>query len=222
MHCKVTGKACTGIIHFAMQTPFKWHAKLQDTVENATFGSEIMAGCVSVNQILGSRAALMAMGVPIESHTWLLGDNQSVITQCTVHTSTLSKRHNALAYHRIRWCVAAGIVKFVKIAGKENAADALTKYLPYVDAYPLLKPILFWRGETLEPGELDHFLQGSALFQVAATIHGELTSHGSGLAHTQGECHNDSGDERSSCTLCHHGSGDERSSCTLCHQAVGY
>ena len=93
------------------------------------------------------RASLMAMGVPLESYAWMFGDNQSVITQSTIPSSTLSKRHNALAYHRVRWAVAAGIIKFVKIDGKENIADVLTKYLPYCDAMPLLKPVLFWRGD---------------------------------------------------------------------------
>jgi Reverse transcriptase (RNA-dependent DNA polymerase) len=172
MHCKVTGKACSGIIHFAQQTPFKWHAKLQDTVEHATFGSELMSARVAVDHIMGTRASLRAMGVPIERTSWLLGDNQSVITQSTVPSSTLTKRHNALAYHRVRWAVAAGIIKFVKIPGSENVSDALTKFLAYHEAWPLLKPVLFWKGETLEPGEL-------SIIQAA------------GQACPQGECHND-------------------------------
>ena len=189
MHCKVTGKACTGIIHFLMQTPFLWEAKLQDTVENATFGSEISSGKRAVDGILGSRATLMAMGVPVETHSWLLGDNQSVITQSTVPSSTLSKRHNALAYHRIRWAVAAGMVKFVKIPGKENAADALTKYLAYCDAYPLLKPILFWRGETLEPGELDYYTSEPSV--PSGEPEPEEHESPAGTTPTQGGCHID-------------------------------
>ena len=97
---------------------------------------------------IGLHQLLMAMGVPLEPYAWMFGDNQSVITQSTIPSSTLSKRHNALAYHRVRWAVAAGIIKFVKIDGTENIADVLTKYLPYCDAMPLLKPVLFWRGDT--------------------------------------------------------------------------
>jgi len=165
MHCRVTGKACSGIIHFINQSPFKWHAKLQDTVEHATFGSELMSGRVAVDQVFGTRASLMAMGVPIEKSTWLLGDNQSVITQCTVPQSTLTKRHNALAYHRIRWAVAAGVIKFVKIPGKENISDCLTKYLASFDAWPLLEPVLFWRGETLKEKEEAELIQQVARLQ---------------------------------------------------------
>lgn len=190
MHCKVTGKAQGGILHFIQQTPFKWHAKLQDTVENATFGSELNTCRIAVDQIIGNRATLMALGVPIETSTWLLGDNQSVITQCTVPTSTLTKRHNALAYHRVRWVIAAGIVKFVKIAGKENVADALTKFLPYADAWPLLKPVLFWVGETMDRDEVLFYLQDPAL-PFGEPTPGESFTIVPGPALTQGECQND-------------------------------
>ena len=105
------------------------------------------------------------MGVPIEKSTWLLGDNQSVITQCTVPQSTLTKRHNALAYHRIRWAVAAGVIKFVKIPGKENISDCLTKYLASFDAWPLLEPVLFWCGETLKEKEEAELIQQVARLQ---------------------------------------------------------
>ena len=148
-HCKVTGKSCTGILHFANQTVVKWHSKLLDTVEAATFGTEIVSGRVAVDQTLGLRQSLLAMGVPLEKSSWLLGDNQSVITQGTVPSSVLSKRHNALAYHRIRWAVAAKLVKFVKVDGAENVADPLTKYMNYSEAMPLIKPLLFWMGDTI-------------------------------------------------------------------------
>ena len=147
MHCKVTGKSMEGVLSFVNQTPVEWHCKLQSTVETATFGSEFGVAKTGTDMAISLRASLMAMGVPLESYAWMFGDNQSVITQSTIPSSTLSKRHNALAYHRVRWAVAAGIIKFVKIDGKENIADVLTKYLPYCDAMPLLKPVLFWRGD---------------------------------------------------------------------------
>jgi hypothetical protein len=153
MHCKVTGKACSGILHFIIQSCVKWFSKLQDTVEAATFGSELMSDRIAVDHIIRMRASLMALGVPVEVGSWMVGDNQSVITQRTVPSSTLTKRHNHLAYHRIRWAVACGIVKFAKVDGLENVADPLTKYMAYVDAMPLLNRYLFWRGETKLKGE---------------------------------------------------------------------
>ena len=147
MHCLVTGKSLEGVLSSLNQTPVEWHCELQSTVETATFGSEFGVAKTGTDMVISLRASLMAMGVPLERAGWMLGDNQSVITQSTIPSSTLTKRHNALVYHRVRWAVAAGIIKFVKIDGKENIADVLTKYLPYSEAMPLLKPVLFWRGD---------------------------------------------------------------------------
>jgi hypothetical protein len=148
MHCKVTGKSLEGILLLVNQTPVEWHCKLQSTVETATFGSEFGVAKNAVDMTISLRASLMAMGVPLEKCSWMMGDNRSVITQSTVPSSVLSKRHNALAYHRVRWAVAAGIIKFVKVDGKENLADPMTKYMAFAEAMPVLKPTLFWRGDT--------------------------------------------------------------------------
>ena len=78
---------------------------------------------------------------PKEKYTWLLGDNKSVITSSTIPHSSLSKRHQALAYHRVRSAVAAklglGFLKFSHIDGKQNPADIMTKFLPYPVFCPL-------------------------------------------------------------------------------------
>ena len=149
MHCKVTGKSCTGTLSFVNQTPVHWFAKLQNTVETATYGSEFVSARTSTEQVMDTRYSLMAMGVPIEESAWMMGDNQSVITQSTTPSSMLTKRHQILSYHRTRWAIAAGIIKYVKVCGKENVSDVLTKFLPHSVAWPLIKPVLFWRGETM-------------------------------------------------------------------------
>ena len=62
--------------------------------------------------------------------------------------STLSKRHNALAYHHVREAVASGFLKFIKIDGVKNPADILSKHCGMAKAWPLLQPLLFWKGDT--------------------------------------------------------------------------
>ena len=148
MFCKVTGKSCTGVTYFLNQTLVDWFCKKQDTVETATYGSEFVAAKQATEGIISLRALLMYMGVPMEEKAWLLGDNKSIITSSTIPHSQLSKRHNALAYHKVRASVAAGFLKFCWINGKQNLADVLTKYLPYSVFRPLVEPILFWKGET--------------------------------------------------------------------------
>ena len=44
--------------------------------------------------------------------------------------STLKKKHNAIAYHRVCKAVAAGIIHITKVPIETNLADMLTKPLP--------------------------------------------------------------------------------------------
>ena len=148
MHCKVTGRSATGILTLVNQTPIEWFSKRQSTVETATYGSEFVAARIATEQTIALRITLRDMGIPIEGPSWLFGDNQSVITSATIPKSILSKRHNALAYHRVRGAIAAGLMYFCKIDGKENVADIMTKFLPWAVFWPLVQPLLFWKGET--------------------------------------------------------------------------
>jgi len=149
MHCKVTGKSATGILHLVNQTPVDWYSRKQPTVETATYGSEFVAGREATDQIIDLRFTLRSMGVPIEKASWLLGDNRSVVTSSTIPHSALSKRHQALAYHRIRWAIAAGFIIFCHIDGKQNPADIMTKFLPQAGFWHFVQTLLFWRGETM-------------------------------------------------------------------------
>jgi hypothetical protein len=87
------------------------------------------------------------LGVPIEGSSILFGDNKSVVTSSTIPHSGLNKRHNALSYHRVREAIAAKILKFFHISGSANPADVLSKHTGHADAWPLIQPLLFWRGQ---------------------------------------------------------------------------
>jgi hypothetical protein len=88
------------------------------------------------------------LGIPIDGPAWLFGDNQSVITSSNVPHSCLNKRHNALSYHRVREAIAAEILYFIHMDGKYNPSDILTKFLNWAKFWPLVQPMLFWKGET--------------------------------------------------------------------------
>ena len=51
----------------------------------------------------------------------------SVITNLSVPSSVLRKRHNAICYHRVREAQTAGIIRVGWIEGKHNIADLFTK-----------------------------------------------------------------------------------------------
>ena len=96
------------------------------------------------------RLTLRYMGIPIENETYMFGDNQSVVTSSTLPHSVLKKRHNILAFHRVREAIAAGILFFNFVKGKLNPSDVLTKHLGHQIAYPLIKPFLFYANDYLD------------------------------------------------------------------------
>ncbi len=149
-HDWVTGRALTGILHLINQTPFDWFCKRQSTVETATYGSEFNAARIAVEQIIDIRNTLRYFGVPVTGMTYMFGDNQSVITNSTLPHSQLNKRHNALSYHKVREAIASKMVGFFKISGKENPYDIMSKHRAYSKVMDTLRPLLFWRGETIK------------------------------------------------------------------------
>lgn len=140
----------SGIIHLVNQTPIQWFCKKQNVVETSTYGSEFMVARQATEQIMDLRYTLRMMGIPLDGPAWMFGDNQSVITSSNIPHSNLNKRHNALSYHRVREAISAGILYFMHIDGKLNPSDILTKFLAWVKFWPLIQPMLFWKGETIK------------------------------------------------------------------------
>jgi hypothetical protein len=147
-HDFLTGRATTGILHFINKTPIDWTSKRQATVETATYGSEFIAARIGTEQIIDLRITLRYLGVPVLQRSYMYGDNQSVVTSSTIPHSGLNKRHNALAYHRVREAIAAKVLAFVHIKGLSNPADILSKHCGGQEIWPHIKPILFWNGDT--------------------------------------------------------------------------
>ena len=91
---------------------------------------------------------LRFLGVPIQSHAYLFGDNEAVVKSGSIRFSKLSKRHIALSYHYVRAAIASGMIKFSHIPGEQNPADILSKHWGYSNVWPMLKPLLFYEGDT--------------------------------------------------------------------------
>ncbi|MFA9289401.1 MAG: reverse transcriptase domain-containing protein, partial [Weeksellaceae bacterium] len=147
-HDMLTGRSVTGILHFCNQTLVDWYSKRQATVETATFGSEFTAARISVDQIIDMRTTLRYLGVPVNTKSFMFGDNQAVVTNSSIPHSSLNKRHNALSYHRVREMIAAKVLGYYWIDGKKNPSDIVSKHWSYPQVWHLLKPILFYSGNT--------------------------------------------------------------------------
>jgi hypothetical protein len=139
----VTRRSHTGILIFCNRAPIIWFSKKQNTVETSTFGSEFVAAKIAVELIEGLRYKLRMMGIPLEGPANLFCDNGSVVANTTCPESSLRKKHNAIAYHRVREAVAQGAVRIAKEDGKTNLADLLTKPLPGPQMKELLYHILY-------------------------------------------------------------------------------
>jgi len=84
----------------------------------------------AVDLIEALRYKLRMMGVAIDGPTNVFCDNEAVVKNTTMPESTLKKKHNSIAYHRVREALAARIVRIAKEDGETNLADGLTKCLP--------------------------------------------------------------------------------------------
>jgi hypothetical protein len=126
----VTRRSHTGIVIFLNSAPIIWYSKKQNTVESSTFGSKFVALCTAVELIIALRYKLRMFGVPLIGPANVFCDNQSVVHNATTPESTLSKKHNAICYHRVREAAAAQIIRVAKEDSATNLADALTKPIP--------------------------------------------------------------------------------------------
>ena len=126
-HCLATGKSLSGCLHFVNKTPVDWYSKKQATAETATYGSEFVAAKTATEQIMDIRQTLTYLGAPIGAKSFLFGDNRSVVTSATLPHSTLTKRHNILAFHRVREAIAAKLMAFYWIQSAYNLSDMLSK-----------------------------------------------------------------------------------------------
>jgi hypothetical protein len=139
----VTRRSVTGFLIFAGHIPICSYSKRQNTVESATYGSELMAARIALEHLLGIRYKLRAMGIRFDDTTAMLCDNQAVVTNMQLPSSNLKKKHNAVSYHKCREAVAAGIISVGHIASTENIADILTKPLGPAMYEALLQGVLY-------------------------------------------------------------------------------
>lgn len=65
----------------------------------------------------------------------------------------LNKRHNALSCCKTRSSIAAKILDFIRIRGVKNPANVVSKHWDCPAVKNVLRPLLFWWGDTSEVAE---------------------------------------------------------------------
>jgi hypothetical protein len=112
-------------------------------VELSSFGSDFIAAKIAVELIEALCYKLRMFGVPINGPANIYCDNNSIVTNASSPQSTLNKKHNAIAYHKVREAVAAETVRLAKEDSKTNIADMLTKIVPGPRLKDLCMQMLF-------------------------------------------------------------------------------
>ena len=126
-HDRVTRRSITGIIIVVGRTPVFFSSKRQGAIETSTYGAEFCAMRSAVEEVQSVRYMLRCLGVKVSRASLICGDNMGVIQNCTIPDSLLKKKHVAIAFHKARESAAAGVCHPIKILGKNNFSDLLTK-----------------------------------------------------------------------------------------------
>lgn len=116
----------------------------------ATYGSEFVMAQIATEQVMANWQMLCYLGVPVEKHTYMFGDNKSVVDISSKPHAVLHKRHTALSFHRVCEAIAAKVLTFYHNAGNVNPTDILSKHLGYPQVWPMLQPLLFCKGDTFD------------------------------------------------------------------------
>ena len=132
----------SGIFIKLNSAPVAWYSKRQNTVESSTFGSEFVALRIATEMCQAMIYKLRMFGVAIDGLTLVMCDNKSVQTNASIHTSQLGKRHNAICYHKVRECVAAGIIRVGWVQSQDNLANLFTKVFKVTARVPLLEHMM--------------------------------------------------------------------------------
>lgn len=83
----------------------------------------------AVKLLQGLRAKLRWFGIPLDGPANVYGDNEAVVRSTQNPVSTLSKKHNAIAFHKCREAVASEMIRVAKEDTETNLSDLLTKPL---------------------------------------------------------------------------------------------
>ena len=107
-----------------------WHSKKQLGIETIYFGAEFIAMKQCCKYLRGLRFKLRMMGIPVDGHTYVYGDNQYVLVNSSMPHSTLKKKSNSIAFHFVREGTARDEWRVAYINTHDNPSDMLTKPLP--------------------------------------------------------------------------------------------
>ena len=107
-----------------------WSTRATSMVCQSTSEAEFTAANECVKDILWVRGLLKELGFHQRSASLVREDNQATIAMINNHLVSARNRHFCIRMSWLREQAAAGSVKFVYVASRDNLADVFTKILP--------------------------------------------------------------------------------------------
>ena len=86
-------KLHSGIFIYVNNTPVVWYLKRQNTLETSSFGLEFVALSDAIELFEALRYKLICFGVRLDGPASIFCDNKLLVTNSSVPTSMLNKRH---------------------------------------------------------------------------------------------------------------------------------
>ena len=142
-HDWITGHSVMGIQHpINGTTPIDWFSKHQSTVEMTTYGSEFIAACNCVGQVIDVNNMTFYLGVPAHGTTLMFGDIKPVVNSLAQPHAKWHKRHTELSSHLVRGAIMTEDNKVLYHIPREDMSWG------YQQVWQLLKPPMIWQGDT--------------------------------------------------------------------------
>ena len=135
-HDLATGKAVTAVLHFLNRTPIDAYTKGNLQLKLQPMDLNLLLQGQQLTRSLTFAQPCNTLEFPSETRAICLGTTDQLLPALPSPTPPSPKD---TIWHPI--------IESGKQDGKSNPADILSKHWEFATVWPMLKPILFWRGE---------------------------------------------------------------------------
>jgi hypothetical protein len=113
---KVMQWSQTGLIVYGNCVLLIWFSKKQNTIETATFGSELMALHLCTESLVALRFQVQTFGVAIPEPAQVFCGNEGVVNATSHVEGRLNTKHLSICFHHIQEMFAQSIRMLTKVA----------------------------------------------------------------------------------------------------------
>ncbi|TYJ54483.1 hypothetical protein B9479_004904 [Cryptococcus floricola] len=124
-----TKRSTSGFVVYFMGSVINWSSKRQPTIATSTMEAEYIATFAALLEILWLRSLLKSLGFAPSGPTRLNCDNKSTIHFASHPSAHQRTKHIDIKYHKIRECIALGVIDLRFVPTSLQKADVLTKAL---------------------------------------------------------------------------------------------